>query len=189
MARRCPRVSRRRQPQQLRLSSDVRHQIERRGERALTDDADSSVERRPDGPAAAADPRTPAADLARPGEGHRDVQPEGRRRQDHLDDQPRCRARRVRPPGAAGRPRPAGRAVRRARCAALRARPHRAQPAGRAAGVDRRRAASRPGSAGWTWCPATSTCRRRRSSWSTRSAGSRRWPARCIRCSTATTTC
>ena len=41
----------------------------------------------------------------------------------------------------------------------------------------------------WTWCRAISTCRPRRSSWSTRSAASRRWPARCTRCWTATTTC
>ena len=59
-------------------------------------------------------PRAEPADRARPGPDHRDVQPEGRRRQDHDDHQPRRRARRVRPQGAAGRLRPAGRAVGRA---------------------------------------------------------------------------
>ena len=58
-----------------------------------------------------ADPRARAADRARPGPHHRDVQPEGRRRQDHVDHQPGRGAGRVRPPGAAGRLRPAGRAV------------------------------------------------------------------------------
>ena len=42
---------------------------------------------------------------------------------------------------------------------------------------------------GWTWCRATSTCRLPRSSWSTKSAANSHWPARCTRCSTATTTC
>ena len=36
-------------------------------------------------------PEPPPADQARPRPGHRDVQPEGRRRQDHDHDQPRCR--------------------------------------------------------------------------------------------------
>ena len=46
---------------------------------------------------------------------HRDVQPEGRRRQDDVHHQPGCRADRVRPARAADRPRPAGCAVGRAR--------------------------------------------------------------------------
>ena len=63
---------------------------------------------------------------------------------DHVDDQSGRRARRIRPPRAAGRPGSAGSAVRGPGRAALRAGPHHPQPAGRAAGVDRRRADAHP---------------------------------------------
>ena len=56
-------------------------------------------------------PEPRAADQPRTGPHHRHVQPEGRRRQDHDDDQPRRRAGRGRPQGAARRLRPAGRPV------------------------------------------------------------------------------
>ena len=46
-------------------------------------------------------PEPAPLDGPRPGPDHRPVQPEGRRRQDHDDHQPRRRARRVRPQGAA----------------------------------------------------------------------------------------
>ena len=92
----------------------------------------------PDRAATSDDSRTQAEERARACEGHRDVQPEGWRRKDDVDDQSGCQPGRVRPPCAAGRPRPAGRAVGRARGAALRAGPHGAQPSRRPAGVDRR---------------------------------------------------
>ena len=60
-------------------------------------------------------PRAAAAHRARPRPDHRDVQPEGRRRQDDDHHQPGRGAGRVRPQGAAGRLRPAGRALGRPR--------------------------------------------------------------------------
>ena len=92
-------------------------------------------------PAEAHAARTRPARAARPGAHHRPVQPEGRRRQDDLDDQPGCRAGRARPPRAARRLRPAGRAVGRPRRAAAPARPHRLQPADGARRHRRRRPA------------------------------------------------
>ena len=123
---------------------------------------------------AAGDPRARPADRPRPRPRDRGGEPEGRRRQDDVDDQPRRGARRVRPPGAARRLRPAGRAVGRPRRAAAPARPHRLQPAHGARRRDRRGASARPASRAWTCCPATSTCPRPRSSWSSRSGASRR---------------
>ena len=55
-------------------------------------------------------------------------------------------------------------------------------------GVDRRRS-STPAWTVWTWCPATSTCRRPRSSWSTKWVVSSASGPHRGRSSTATTTC
>ncbi|CAA9273826.1 MAG: ParA-like protein, partial [uncultured Blastococcus sp.] len=55
--------------------------------------------------------RPQAPDPARARSHHRDVQPEGRRRQDDVHHQPGCGTHRVRPARAAHRPGPAGRAV------------------------------------------------------------------------------
>ena len=74
-------------------------------------------------------PRARAPDRPWSGAHHRDGQPEGRGRQDHVDRQPRCRARRLRPQGAPRRLRPAGRRRRLARHQPERARPHDLQPA------------------------------------------------------------
>ena len=71
------------------------------------------------------DSRARTADRPRPRPRDRRGEPEGRRRQDDVDDQPRRGARRVRPQGAARRLRPAGRAVGRPRRAAPPARDHR----------------------------------------------------------------
>ena len=80
-------------------------------------------------------PGAQAARHPRQRPGHLDVQPEGRRRQDHDHDQPRCVAGRVRPQGAAGRLRPAGLALGRAGAQPPRDGPDRLQPAD-AAGRD-----------------------------------------------------
>ena len=64
-----------------------------------------------------------------PGAGDRDVQPEGRRRQDHDDHQPGRRDRRDRAQGAADRLRPAGLGLDRAGRAAARPRDVGLQPA------------------------------------------------------------
>ena len=69
---------------------------------------------------------------------HLAVQPEGRRRQDDDDHQPGRRARRVRPQGARGRLRPAGRAVGRPRHPDPR-RPDDLRPAARHASATRTR--------------------------------------------------
>ena len=87
----------------------------RRPARSRSRRRDPLVGRPGRGPAQAPAGHAAAAGAARPGPHHRHVQPEGRRRQDHLHDQPRRGAGRVRPPRAAGRLRPAGRVVRRAR--------------------------------------------------------------------------
>ena len=131
--------------------------------------------------------RTGSADRARPGAGHRGGEPEGRRRQDDVHDQPRRGARRVRPPGAPRRLRPAGRAVGRAGRAGPRARHHDLQPAHGARRRDRRRHPRDLASRAWTCCRATSTCPPPRCSSSRRSAASRRSAGRSSRCSTATT--
>ncbi len=78
---------------------------------------------------AQADPRADADRPARPGADHRDGQPEGRRRQDHHHHQPGCGPGRVRPQGAAGRLRPAGRALGRPRRQPAQPRPVHLQPA------------------------------------------------------------
>ncbi len=128
-----------------------------------TDRSSAARLRRPAGPG-----------VARPRPGHRAVQPEGRRRQDDDHDEPGRCAGRVRPQGAPGRLRPAGRAV---------SRPRRAPRGGRAvavpaAGRPRRRrprasSADHRRSRASTCCPPTSTCRRPRCTWSPRSPA--RW--------------
>ena len=105
------------------------------------------------------------------GPGDLDVQPEGRGRQDHDHHQPRCRARRVRPQGAARRLRPAGLAVGRPRPQPARDGPDDLQPADAARRDPRRRRGARPACPAWTCCRRTSTCRPPRCSSSTR------WPA------------
>ena len=115
----------------------------------------------------------------RPGADHRDVQPEGRRRQDDDHDQPGRGARRVRPQGAAPRLRPAGRAVGRARHQPARARQDGLQPADRAARRRRTTSSARPASRSSTCCRRTSTCPRPRCSSSARSRASRSSRACC----------
>ena len=66
---------------------------------------------RPDRSSTSDDSRPEAEERARTGEGDRDVQPEGRRGQDHVDRQPGRQPRRIRPPGVAGGPGRAGRAT------------------------------------------------------------------------------
>ena len=107
----------------VKLSRDVRQARGLPDQRRsrMTDDGGTADGANLTGPSAPGDPRTEAQERARPGQGHRDVQPEGRRRQDDVDHQPGRQPRRVRPPGVAGRPRPAGRAVGGPRRAALRA--------------------------------------------------------------------
>ena len=83
----------------------------------------------------AGDPGAQAARHPRQRPGHRDVQPEGRRRQNHDHDQPRRVPGRVRPQGAAGRLRPAGVALGRAGAQPPRDGADRLQPAD-AAGRD-----------------------------------------------------
>ena len=117
------------------------------------------------------------------------MQPEGWRRQDDLDHQPRRGARRVRPAGAAGRLRSAGRAVGRPRRRAAPARPHRLQPADGARRRRSRTSSARPACRAWICCRATSTCRRPRSSWSARSAREQTLAGRWRRCCRSTTTC
>jgi hypothetical protein len=125
---------------------------------------------RPDGRCPPSPART--VGLARPGARHRHVQSEGWGRQDDDDDQPRSRAGRGRSQGAARRLRPTGR------------------PVGRAGGQrpndldvtiynllterghDIRDVIQQTrGAEGWISSRPTSTCRRRRCSWSAR------WPA------------
>ena len=92
-----------------------RHSTTGTGERELDSDAAFQIRTAgqvgPTGRPLPDFPEPPAPDLARPGAHHRDVQPEGWRRQDDDHDQPRRGAGRGRPPGAARRLRPAGRAV------------------------------------------------------------------------------
>ena len=108
------------------------------------------------------------------------MQPEGRRRQDHHDDQPRCRARRATAAGCCS-----STSTRRARCPSGSASTpttstctvynllmERGGSEPRHPAQDRRRGA-------WTCCRATSTCPPPRSSSSARSPASTRWRARC----------
>ena len=117
-----------------------------------------------------------------PGPRGLDVQPEGWRRQDHDDDQPRCVAGGVRPQGAAGRLRPAGLAVGGPGPQPARDGPHHLQPADAARRRPRRRRRPLRRARAWTCCRPTSTCRPPRCSWSTRWPASRRcsgcWPRR-----------
>ncbi|CAA9375069.1 MAG: ParA-like protein, partial [uncultured Nocardioides sp.] len=83
--------------------------------------------------------RAPARRRARRRPGDRDVQPEGRRRQDHDHHQPRGVAGRARPQGAARRLRPAGLALGRAGPQPPRDGPQHLQPAHAARRHDRRR--------------------------------------------------
>ena len=119
--------------------------------------------------------------VARPGAHHRDVQPEGRRRQDDDDHQPGRRARRVRPQGARRRLRPAGRRVGRPRASTRTSWTARSTTCSWSADADdRTTSSSATGVAGPR--PAarrTSTCPPPRCSWSARSPASRCWPARC----------
>ena len=127
--------------------------------------------------------RAAAAAAARAGPHHRAVQPEGRGRQDDLGHQPGR---------GAGRGRAAGccwsTSTRRARCRSgsgcsrtswtaptYNLLMERGVDIEDVAAQDARRRA-------WTCCPATSTCRRPRSSSSARSPASRPWPGRWRRC-------
>ena len=116
------------------------------------------------GPPGCPDATGPGPARGDPGRGRR--QPEGWRRQDHLDGQRGRRAGPVRPAGPGRRPRPAGQRLHRAERGAPPRHPVDLRPAGRGRVAGRRWSPPAPTWTTCSWCRPPSTSPAPRSSWS-----------------------